>query len=94
MSKLVVFIAALAFVSTSVWAQNNRGPMPVPSAQNSGAGIAGQAGSKNGPPPKQTTTGSSIGAASNGQSVRQQDSAKIPGKAGGKSGPAVEPPGK
>lgn len=54
-----------------------------PSAPNSGAGIAGQPGNKNGPAAR---TGEDRGASS------QQDASKIPGKAGSKSGPAVTPP--
>jgi hypothetical protein len=57
--------------------------MNAPSAQNSGTGIAGQPGNKNGP------------AARSGQDQNassQQDTSKIPGKPGGKSGPAVMPP--
>lgn len=84
--KLVAIAAALAFVSLPALAQNYN--MNAPSANNSGTGIAGQPGSKNGPAPKATT-----GAASDqNMHTQQQDSSKIPGKPGGKSGPAVTPP--
>ena len=49
------------------------------SAQNSGAGISGAPGSKNGPDARQGTVGSN-------SSVQQQDPAKVQGMPGGKSG--------
>jgi len=94
MSKLVAFAAVFALVGVPAWAQNTGGTMPVPSAQNSGAGISGRPGNKNGPAPKAQTTGSSTGTSTGISPAVQQDSAKIPGKAGSKSGPAVKPPSK
>lgn len=92
MSKLIVIATALAFVSAPALAQNSSGnsarTMAAPSAHNSGTGISGQPGSKNGPPAK-STTGS---ASDENAHAQQQDSSKIPGKAGGKSGPAVHAP--
>jgi hypothetical protein len=90
MPKLIAIAAALAFVSAPVLAQNSSGTgtMTPPSANNSGAGIAGQPGNKNGPAPK-STSGS---ASEENAHAQQQDSSKIPGKAGGKSGPAVHAP--
>jgi hypothetical protein len=70
----------------------NVGQPPSRGTANSGAGIPGQAGNKNGP------AMSPSGTAANGQRSQQdsagrdQDSAGIPGKPGGKSGPAVMPP--
>jgi hypothetical protein len=58
---------------------------PQPTSPNSGAGVAGQPGSKNGPDAKSGITG---------QGNAVQDTSKIPGKAGSKSGPAVNPPAK
>lgn len=89
MSKLIAIAAALAFVSAPALAQNSSGTgtMTAPSANNSGTGISGQPGSKNGPAAK--TTGS---ASDENMHAQQQDSSKIPGKAGGKSGPAVHAP--
>lgn len=92
MMKLIAVAATLAFFAGPALAQTNNGTMPVPSAQNSGAGIAGQPGNKNGPPAKQQTTGASSSTSSAENPTRQEDSAKIPGKAGGKSGPTVKPP--
>src|SRR3954469_13542311 len=59
-----------------------------PTSPNSGAGIAGQPGSKNGPAAKSpsATTGSGVGES------RNQDAAKVPGLPGSKSGPAVKSP--
>jgi hypothetical protein len=59
-----------------------------PTSPNSGAGIAGQPGSKSGPAAKSpsATTGSGVGES------RNQDAAKVPGLPGSKSGPAVKPP--
>lgn len=64
----------------------NSGAATAPSAQNSGAGIAGAAGNKNGPAPRQGT----VGSASQNPSVQQQDSSNIKGLPGNKSGPAVK----
>lgn len=57
-----------------------------PSAQNSGAGIAGAAGNKNGPAARQGT----VGSASQNLSVQEQDSSNIKGVPGNKSGPPVK----
>lgn len=61
-----------------------------PSAQNSGTGIAGQPGNKNGPATKPAdTVGTSSGTNS---TVQQQDTSNIKGLPGNKSGPAVKKP--
>jgi len=95
MSKLIAVAAVLTALGGPALGQSN-GTAPVPSAQNSGAGIAGQPGNKNGPAAKSPTTGSATGTteqdAEQGKAARQQDSAKIPGKTGGKSGPAARQP--
>ncbi len=61
-------------------------------APNSGAGISGQAGNKNGPAASPSGTQANNQNGQQNETVREQDSAKIPGKPGGKSGPAVNPP--
>ncbi|MET3972374.1 hypothetical protein ACVWXN_000122 [Bradyrhizobium sp. i1.4.4] len=61
-------------------------PAMAPSAQNSGAGISGSAGNKNGPPAQKGTVGSS----QQNLSVQEQDSSNIKGLPGGKSGPATK----
>ncbi|HET7887822.1 MAG TPA: hypothetical protein VFL62_16490 [Bradyrhizobium sp.] len=60
-----------------------------PSAQNSGAGIAGQPGNKNGPAAKSTGTVGS-GATTQNPTVQQQDTSKIQGQPGNKSGPPAK----
>jgi hypothetical protein len=57
-----------------------------PSAQNSGAGIAGASGNKNGPAANKTTVGSS----SPNVSAQDQDSANVKGLPGNKSGPPAK----
>ena len=52
---------------------------------NSGAGVAGQSGNKNGPNPRSSTGTTGSGTGSN------QDASRVPGLAGSKSGPAVKP---
>lgn len=56
-----------------------------PSAQNSGAGIAGAPGNKNGPSPQGT-----VGSASPNLSVQEQDSSNVKGLPGNKSGPPAK----
>jgi hypothetical protein len=56
-----------------------------PSAQNSGAGISGAPGNKNGPAPKGT-----VGSASQNLSVQEQDSSNVKGLPGNKSGPPAK----
>ncbi len=57
-----------------------------PSAQNSGAGIAGAPGNKNGPPARQGTVGSN----SSNLSVQEQDFSNVKGLPGNKSGPPAK----
>nr|WP_035710359.1 hypothetical protein [Bradyrhizobium sp. CCBAU 43298] len=57
-----------------------------PSAQNSGAGIPGEPGSKSGPPAKKGI----VGSASHNLSVQEQDPAHIKGLPGNKSGPPAK----
>jgi hypothetical protein len=85
-SALLCFMASAAMPAL---AQTGNPGVSTPSAQNSGAGIPGQAGNKNGPAVK-GTVGSS--ATDQNQTVRQQDAAKIKGLPGNKSGPAAKSP--
>lgn len=62
------------------------GVATAPSAQNSGAGIAGAPGNKNGPPARTGTVGSS----SQNQSVQEQDPSNVKGLPGNKSGPPAK----
>jgi hypothetical protein len=95
--------AALAFaaMATSAMAQTGNsleaGQMI---AQNSGAGVAGQPGNKNGPAakPPSGTVGAGAGTGSSqapaNDTSRPQDTSKVPGLPGSKSGPAVKSPSK
>ena len=66
-------------------ADKTSGAATSPSAQNSGAGIAGAPGNKNGPSAKGT-----VGAASHNSTVQQQDPSNIKGLPGNKSGPPAK----
>ncbi|WP_376707306.1 MULTISPECIES: hypothetical protein [Bradyrhizobium] len=57
-----------------------------PSAQNSGAGIAGAPGNKSGPPAQKGT----VGSASPNLSVQEQDPSNVKGMPGNKSGPPAK----
>jgi hypothetical protein len=83
--RLTGAIAILVMVALPALAQT---PSP-PSSQNSGVGIAGQPGGKNGPAPNSSATNDQ-----KNQTTQLQDTSKIQGKPGGKSGPAVKPPSK
>ena len=83
--RLAGAIATLAMIALPALAQT---PAP-PSSQNSGAGIAGQAGGTNGPAPHSTATSDQ-----RSPTTQLQDTSKIQGKPGSKSGPAVKPPSK
>ena len=98
MLKITIIPAAFAFafLSAAASAQTTT-PSPslqhqevTPNTPNSGAGIPGQPGNKNGPPADAAgTTGS--GSAPD-VSPSKKDASKVPGKPGGKSGPPVMPP--
>src|ERR1700754_4422113 len=89
--RTVSFSAAILMVCTSALAQTSPPARPeqvtVPSAQNSGAGIAGQPGGKSGVSSKSAGPEDSTNAQDD-SFARQQDAAKIPGKAGTESGPS------
>ena len=84
---------ALALSASVAFAQTtNPSVSAAPSAQSSGVGIAGQPGGKNGPTAKPgDTVGSSNGMQQN-TTVQQQDTSKVKGLPGNKSGPAAERP--
>ena len=88
---LIIASLALAISSPVALAQTaNSGVSTTPSAPNSGAGIAGQPGNKNGPAARSTdTVGSAAGA---NQQNPAQDASNIKGLPGNKSGPAVRQP--
>jgi hypothetical protein len=91
-------MSALAIASTMfvvpAFAQADKSPaakpdVSSPSGQNSGAGIQGYPGNKNGPPANQGTVGSS---SANNPTVKDQDAANIKGLPGNKSGPPAKKP--
>ncbi|MBR0955360.1 hypothetical protein [Bradyrhizobium canariense] len=88
-----VILVALA-LPTAAWAQSSKPDVSsAPSAQNSGAGIAGQPGNKNGPAAKPgETVGSSTTNSTGNTAVQSQDPAHIQGAPGSKSGPAAKRP--
>lgn len=90
--KLIQAAAVLALIaSPALAAQNGTTPSSnVPSGQNSGAGVSGQAGGKNGP--AANAQGRVANSDQTDPTTRLRDTSKIPGQAGGKSGPAVMPP--
>ena len=86
---------AMAVSAVTASAQSDKPNVTVPSAQNSGAGIPGDPGNKNGPAVQPGTVGSNSRTTVDGtdSTVKDQDSANIKGLPGGKSGPTVRPPG-
>jgi hypothetical protein len=84
---LSMAIVALAISGPAAQAQTtNPDVSTAPSAQNSGAGIAGQPGNKSGPAAKPgDTVGSAAGA--NQQNPADQDTSNVKGLPGNKSGP-------
>ncbi|MCC8952855.1 hypothetical protein H8B02_05060 [Bradyrhizobium sp. Pear77] len=67
-------------------ASDPTGTSSAPSAQNSGTGIAGSPGNKNGPAPGQSTVGSNP----QNEHVQQQDPSNVKGLPGNKSGPPAK----
>ena len=67
-------------------ASNPAGVSTAPSAQNSGTGISGSPGNKNGPAPGRSTVGSNP----QNEHVRQQDPSNVKGLPGNKSGPPAK----
>ena len=83
----LVSAAAVALVLSSASAQNAKSEVTNPGVQNSGVGIAGQPGNKNGPAVKPGTVGSATGE-KNDNRLKQQDATGVQGLPGNKSGPA------
>lgn len=88
-----VILIALA-LPAAAWAQSSKPDVSsAPSAQNSGAGIAGQPGNKNGPAAKPgETVGSSSTNATGNTAVQSQDATNIKGAPGNKNGPPAKRP--
>ncbi len=77
---------ALVLSGVTASAQSNNSPATAPSGQNSGAGIAGQPGNKNGPAARQGTVGSTATTGQGNTTTQEQDAARIKGLPGNKSG--------
>ncbi|UFW73019.1 hypothetical protein [Bradyrhizobium sp. WU425] len=93
--KWILSLAALALAATApaALAQTKPDVSAAPSAQNSGAGIAGQPGNKNGPAVKPgDTVGSSSTMNQQNPTVQQQDTSNIKGLPGNKNGPPAKRP--
>ncbi|OSI65383.1 hypothetical protein [Bradyrhizobium canariense] len=93
--KCIVSLAALSLAATgpAALAQTKPDVSAAPSAQNSGAGIAGQPGNKNGPAAKPgDTVGSSSTMNQQNPTVQQQDTSNIKGLPGNKNGPPAKRP--
>lgn len=87
-------VFAVALLAPAALAQTTKPDVSAaPSAQNSGAGIAGQPGNKNGPAAKSSdTVGSSSTLNQQNPTVQQQDTSNIKGLPGNKSGPPAKKP--
>ncbi len=92
MKKIVsAIVLSLTVTSLPALAQTNKNPnVTTPSGQNSGAGISGYPGNKNGPAAK-GTVGSGT-SSDKSEAARQQDASKIQGMPGNKSGPPAKQP--
>src|SRR5215475_1455466 len=89
-----MFALALAVSTSTALAQTQKPDVSAaPSAQNSGAGIAGQPGTKSGPAvrPTRGTIGSTA-PSQHDPRIQQQDSSNIKGLPGKKSGQAAKQP--
>ncbi len=82
----IALVAVTLPASAQTASPGAAGQVTVPSAQNSGAGIPGKRDTESGPAAKPN-----VNAREHNETVREQDSAKIPGLPGNKSGPAVHP---
>jgi hypothetical protein len=93
-ASALVFALALSTPAAVAQTQTSKPDVSaVPSAQNSGAGIAGQPGNKNGPAAKPgETVGSSSTMNQQNPTVQQQDTSNIKGLPGNKSGPPAKKP--
>jgi hypothetical protein len=93
MMKWIVITAIAATFSANAALSQTMKPdvSSAPSAQNSGAGIAGAPGNKNGPAVK---PGDTVGSPMNQQNptVQQQDTSNIKGMPGNKNGPPAKKP--
>ncbi len=94
--KPMVSLMACAFVlsATAALAQGGQPTTTPPSAHNSGAGIQGAPGNKNGPAASDSSTvgSSSTSVDRQNPAVSAQDPSNIKGMPGNKNGPAPKKP--
>jgi hypothetical protein len=92
MLRLAAAALVIAAMASPAMSQSGA-PSGAGQAPNSGAGIPGQPGNKNGPPAQRPSATMGAGSTSTqAPGNTTQDAAKIPGHPGGKSGPAVKSP--
>ena len=93
--KCIVSVVALVLMMSApaAFAQTKKPDVSAaPSAQSSGAGIAGQPGNESGPAVKPTLgTGGQTAPNQQDPTVQQQDPSNVKGMQGSKSGPTVKP---
>ena len=94
MRRFMLAAGAIALMTVPALAQSSSGSTgqtPQATSPNSGAGVQGEPGSKNGPPAQTSeTTGANSSMGNAGKTP--QDASKIPGMPGNKSGPAPRKP--
>ena len=92
MLKILGAAAVLSLAVLPAGAQTTNAPSSssqmAPSGQNSGTGVQGLPGSKSGPAAKPDRQGgATTGTSQQNDTVKNQDSSKIPGAPGNKNGP-------
>jgi hypothetical protein len=98
MRRFMLGAVALALMTIPAVAQTSSGSSgqtPQATSPNSGAGVQGKPGNKNGPPANSSeTTGANSGTNSSmgNAGTTPQDASKIPGMTGNKSGPPARKP--
>jgi hypothetical protein len=85
-------VVALTITALPALARTSNANVTIPSAQNSGVGIPGFAGSEAGPIVQPGTVGSGATVRQYNLSIREQDAADIPGLRGTEAGPSVNAP--
>ena len=84
---------ALTVTTLPAMARTSASNVLIPSAQDSGVGIAGLPGDEDGPAVQPgAVVGSSAAMRRSSLSAREQDAANIPGLPGTEAGPSLKPP--
>jgi hypothetical protein len=84
-------VLALSMIAVPTLARMSSSNLSIPSAQNSGVGIHGFAGTEAGSAVRPGIVGSAA-ARRNDMPVREQDASNIPGRRGTEAGPSVNAP--